>query len=164
MFRTLVSAGGLLALVLLMAGCDSGPTNRMAAARKAADEARAAAEEAAAHAKEAAEKGAAAAKESAEKAAAEAKEAAGKAAEAAKDAVATAKDAIAKKFDENLPKIQEKINGLSGDAKAKAQTQYDELKKTYEEAKASAPEKWEALKTKAMEQYEELKKMVGLDK
>ena len=26
-----------------------------------------------------------------------------------------------------MPKIQEKINGLSGDAKAKVQTQYDEL-------------------------------------
>jgi hypothetical protein len=164
MSRTLASPAVFLALALLMAGCDAGPTNRMAAARKAADQARAAAEEAAVHAKEAAEKGAAAAKESAEKAAAEAKESAGKAAEAAKEAVMAAKDAVAKKFDENLPKIQEKINSLSGDAKSRAQTKYNELKKTYEEAKASAPDKWEALKTKAMEQYEELTKMVGMDK
>ena len=67
-------------------------------------------------------------------------------------------------FDENLPRIQEKINTLSGDAKTKAQQKYDDLKKTYEEAKAAAPDQWEALKTKAMQQYEELKKTVGMDK
>jgi hypothetical protein len=164
MLRTLISGGGLVVLALLTAGCDSGRSSQMDAARKSAADAKVAAEKAAAHAKEAAEKAASAAKEDAEKAAAQAKEAAGKAADAAKQAVTAAKDALAKKFDDNMPKIQEKINGLSGDAKTKAQAQYDELKKTYEEAKASAPDQWEALKTKATEQYDALRKTLGLDK
>jgi hypothetical protein len=134
MLRAFLSGGVLVALALLMTGCDS-------AKNKAAE-----------------------AEAAAKKAAAAAKDAAGKAADSAKEAVEAAKTAIAKKFDEGMPKIQEKINGLSGDAKTKAQTQFDELKKTYEEAKASAPDKWESLKAKATEQFEELKKLVGLDK
>jgi hypothetical protein len=164
MFRTLISATALVALVLLPAGCDSGAANPLAAARKSAEAARVAAEKAAVHAKEAAEKAAEAAKESAEMAAAEAKKAAVKAADSAKEAVMAAKEAIAKTYDENMPRIQKKIDGLSGEAKATAQQKYDTLKKTYEEAKAAAPDQGEALKAKVMEQYEELKKQVGGDK
>ena len=102
--------------------------------------------------------------DAAKKAAGQAKEAAGKAAESAKEAVESAKEAVSKKIHEGLPKIQEKIDGLSGDAKTKAQEKFEELKKSLGEFKSTAPDKWEALKAKATEEYEELKKLVGLDK
>ena len=134
MLRTLASSGGLVALALLITGCD-------AAKQKASQAASAA-----------------------KTAASEAKEAAGKAAESAKEAIETAKAAVSKKIEEGLPKIEEKINGLSGDAKSKAQEKFEELKKSLAEFKSTAPDKWESLKAKAMEQYEELKKMLGMDK
>jgi uncharacterized protein YjbJ (UPF0337 family) len=134
MLRTLVSGGGLVVFALLTTGCD--------AAKSHASKAEVAAK----------------------KAAGEAKEAAGKAVDAAKDAIESAKDAVSKRIEEGLPKIQDKINALSGDAKTKAQEKFDELKKSLGEFKETAPDKWEALKAKATEQFEELKKMVGMDK
>jgi hypothetical protein len=96
----------------------------------------------------------------AKKVAVDAKEAAA----SAKEAVEAAKAAISKKMEEGLPKIEEKINGLSGETKIKAQEKFEEVKKSLAEFKSTAPDKWEALKAKVTEQYEELKKMVGMDK
>jgi hypothetical protein len=134
MLRTLVSGGALFALALSITGCD--------AAKGKASEAASAAK----------------------KAASEAKVAADKAAESAKDAIEAAKTAVSKKIEDGLPKIEEKINSLSGDAKTKAQEKFTELKASLAEFKSTAPDKWEALKAKATEQYEELTKMIGLDK
>jgi hypothetical protein len=134
MLRTLLSGGGLVALALLITGCE-GAKNKASEAATAA-----------------------------KKAASEAKEAAGNAAESAKEAIEAAKASVSKKIEEGLPKIQAKIDGLSGDAKSKAQEKFDELKKSLSEFKSTAPDKWEALKAKATEQFEELKKMVGMDK
>ena len=148
MLRTLLSAGGLVALFLLLVGCDS-RGSQMAAASKAAAEARAAAEKAEAHAKEAAEKGAAAANKRGEGGGRGRRRPARRRMRPRMRSPPPRMPSP-RHSTRTCPKIQEKINGLSGDAKAKAQTQYDELKKTYEEAKASAPDKWEVLKSKAM--------------
>jgi hypothetical protein len=93
---------------------------------------------------------------SAEGAAKDAKEAAMKAAEAAKTAVV-------KPIEEALPKIEEKIKGLSGDAMTKAKEKYEAFKKLIAEFKAAGPEKWESLKDGLTKAFDELKKMVGLD-
>ncbi len=87
--------------------------------------------------------------------------------EKAKEAVEAAKEGWAQ-FEEvitkEMPAIQTKINGLSGDAKTKATESYEALKKALEEAKAvvADPEKrkkaWEDIKTKVAD----LKKQVGL--
>jgi hypothetical protein len=139
MMRTIVGGCGFVAIVLMAAGCDAAKTSTMGTvARRAAAAARTAADDA--------------------------KDAAGKAVDAAKDAVASAKEAVSKKIEEGLPKIQDKINALSGDAKIKAQEKFDELKKSLSEFKETAPDKWEALKAKATEQFDELKKLVGMDK
>jgi hypothetical protein len=82
--------------------------------------------------------------------------------EAASDAVAKAKDAVVKPMQDLLPKIEDKIKGLSGDAKTKASEKLEEVKKLLEEAKTAAPDKWEALKSKLAAAFDELKKMVGI--
>ena len=94
---------------------------------------------------------------SAEYSAQGAKEAALKAAEAAKTAVV-------KPIEEALPKIEEKIKGLSGDALTKAKEKYEAFKKLVEEFKSAGPDKWESLKEGLTKAFAELKTMVGLDK
>lgn len=75
-----------------------------------------------------------------------------------------ARVAVIQPIQDYLPKLQEKISGLSGDAKTKAAEKLEQLKKLLEEAKTAAPEKWESLKASLAETFAELKKMVGLDK
>ena len=84
--------------------------------------------------------------------------------EAATGAADMARDAVVKPIQEFLPKIEEKISGLSGDAKTKATEKLEEVKKLLEDIKAAAPDKWESLKSGLVKSFDELKKMVGMDK
>ena len=102
--------------------------------------------------------------EVAKKAASEAKEAAKEAAASAKEAGEAAKNTIVKGIEDNLPKVEEKIKGLSGDAATTAKEKLEAFKKTLGEFKPAAPDKWESLKATLVQQYEDLKKLVGMDK
>ncbi len=93
--------------------------------------------------------------ESAQESAAEAKEAAKKAADAAKVT-------FLKPVEDAMPKIEEKIKGLSGDTATKAQEKYEAVKKMIEELKSAGPDKWESLKDGLTKAFGELKKMVGM--
>jgi hypothetical protein len=84
--------------------------------------------------------------------------------EAAAGAADMARDAVVKPIQELLPKIEDKIKGMSGDAKAKATEKLEEVNKLLQEVKAAAPDKWESLKSKLATALDELKKMVGMDK
>jgi hypothetical protein len=102
--------------------------------------------------------------EVAKKAAAKATAAAESAAASAKEAAESAKTAILKGIEDGLPKIEEKIKGLSGDAASKAKEKFEAFKKLLEEFKSAAPDKWELLKSNLVKEFEDLKKLVGLDK
>jgi hypothetical protein len=82
--------------------------------------------------------------------------------EAATDAAQMARDNAVKGIQDLLPKIQEKIRSLSGDAKTKATEKLEEVKKLLEDAKTAAPGKWESTKTQLTKAIDELKKMVGM--
>lgn len=87
--------------------------------------------------------------------------------EAIKDAVNAGKEGLAKLAEittKELPAIETKLNGLSGDAKAKATEAYEKLKKALEDAKATVTdsEKWKTAWGAITKQLEELKKLVGL--
>jgi hypothetical protein len=150
---------GFLAFGVLALGCDTSP-----AAKKVEEKSKAgvsavksAAKEGVQEVKEAAKEGAKEVKDVATEGAKEVKEVAGAAAD-------KAKELVVKPIQEMLPKIEDKISGLSGDAKVKAKEKLEDLKKLLEEVKAGTPEKWEALKTKITDAFNELKKLVGLDK
>jgi DNA anti-recombination protein RmuC len=167
MMRTWMASVGLVVCGLLVAGCDS--TNSAAkkveeGAKKAASEATEGAKKAAGEAKEVAKQAAGEAKEVAKQAAGEAKEVAKAAKEKAKEAADAAKLAVLKPVEEALPKIEEKIKGLSGESATKAKEKFEEFKKLLEQFKSAAPEKWESLKAGLMKSFDELKKLVGIDK
>jgi predicted butyrate kinase (DUF1464 family) len=82
--------------------------------------------------------------------------------DAAASAADMAREAVVKPIQELLPKIEDKITSMSGDAKTKATEKLEEVKKLLEEVKAAAPDKWEALKSKLAAAFDELKKMVGM--
>src|SRR5262245_59403137 len=82
--------------------------------------------------------------------------------EAAAGAVDKAKEAVVKPMQDLLPKIEDKIKGMSGDVKTKASEKLEEVKKLLEEAKTAAPDKWETLKSKLATAFDELKKLVGV--
>jgi hypothetical protein len=100
----------------------------------------------------------------AKKAAADATEAAKSAVASAKEAAESAKTAVLKSIEDGLPKVEEKIKGLSGDAATKAKEQFEAFKKHLGEFKSSAPDKWESLKSNLVKEFDDLKKLVGMDK
>jgi hypothetical protein len=100
----------------------------------------------------------------ASKAAGQAKEAAQEAKEAAKESVEAARLAVLKPIQDALPKIEEKIKGLSGETATKAKEKYEEFKKLLDDFKSAAPDKWESLKDGLMKAFGELKTLVGMDK
>jgi hypothetical protein len=102
------------------------------------------------------------AKEAAKEAAKGAQEATKEAQEVAKRAADAAKATFAKPIEDALPKIEEKIKGLKGDAMTKAQEKYESVKKMVEELKSVGPDKWESLKDGLTKAFDELKKLVGL--
>jgi hypothetical protein len=156
MMRTWKTALGLVVCGLLIAGCDtasSGSKKVEEGAKKVADKAKELGHEAKEDAKIAAEK----TKEVANKVAEKTKE-------AAKEVAEKAKTLVIKPIEEGLPKIEEKIKGLSGDAATKAKEKLADFKKLLEQFKDSAPEKWESLKEGLAKAYDELKKLVGLEK
>src|SRR5215475_10560139 len=61
--------------------------------------------------------------------------------EAAAGAVDMAKEAVVKPMQDLLPKVEDKIKSMSGDAKTKASEKLEEVKKLLEEAKTAAPDK-----------------------
>ena len=93
-------------------------------------------------------------KEKATEAGKEVKEAAAKAGEAAKAA-------FIKPIQDALPKIEEKMKGLSGDSLAKAKVKFDEIKKLLADFDKAGPDKWESLKEGVTKAFEELKKLVA---
>jgi hypothetical protein len=82
--------------------------------------------------------------------------------EAAAGGLDMAKESVVKPIQELLPKIEDKIKSMSGDAKTNAAEKLEEVKKLLEEVKAAAPAKWEALKSKLATAFDELKKLVGM--
>jgi hypothetical protein len=100
--------------------------------------------------------------EQAKKMASEAKDAAKNVKEEVKEMVDAGKLAVIKPVEESLPKIEEKIKGLSGENATKAKEKFEEFKKSLGEFKSAAPGKWESAKDKLMTEFEELKKLVGL--
>jgi hypothetical protein len=82
----------------------------------------------------------------------------------AKEAAEEAKVAVIKPVEEALPKIEEKIKGLSGETAAKAKEKFVESKKLLEEFKSAAPGQWQSLKDGLIKSFEELKKLTGLEK
>jgi hypothetical protein len=133
---------GFVACALLVAGCDN-------AAKKAEEEARKAAGEV---------------QEVARKTANEVKGVAKEAKEGAKGAADAAKLEVLKPVEEALPKIEEKIKGLSGESATKAQEKLKEFKELLEQCKSAAPEKWQSLKDGLMKSFDELKKLAGMEK
>jgi hypothetical protein len=80
----------------------------------------------------------------------------------AEELMAKGKAEFLKPIEAMVPKIEEKIKGLSGDAKATATTKLDELTALVKDFKAAAPDKWEGMKEKLTEKLAEIKKLVGL--
>jgi hypothetical protein len=135
MVRTCVlSVGFFVVLGLLAAGCD---TAKNAATRVEAG---------------------------AKKEAGQATDLAKRAKEDVKEAADKARLAVLKPVEEELPKIEEKIKGLSGESATQAKEKFEAFKKSLEQFKSAAPDKWESLKDGLMKEFEELKILVGLGK
>jgi hypothetical protein len=103
------------------------------------------------------------AEEGVKKAAGQAKEAAKEAKEAAKEAADAARVAFLKPIQDALPKIEEKVKGLSGETATKAKEKLADFTKLLGQLKSAAPDKWESLKDGLMKAFNELKKLVGMD-
>jgi hypothetical protein len=84
--------------------------------------------------------------------------------ELANEAAAEAKVAVIKPIEEALPKIEEKISGLSGEAATKGKEKLEEFKKLLAECKSAAPGQWQALKDKLIQSFDDLKKLAGFEK
>jgi hypothetical protein len=104
------------------------------------------------------------AEEGAKKEADKAKDLAKKAEEGAKEAADKARLAVIKPMEDELPKIEAAIKGLSGDSATKAKEKFEEFKERLGQFKSAAPDKWESLKDGLMKDFEDLKKLVGLAK
>ena len=138
MVRIWMLSVGFVVLGLLAAGCDT-------------------AKNAATRVEEEAKQEASQAKDLAKRAKEEAKE-------DVKEAADKARLAVIKPVEEELPKIEEKIKGLTGESATKAKEKFEQFKKLLQEFKSAAPDKWEALKDGLMKDFDELKKLVGLAK
>ena len=138
MVRTWMLSGGFVVLGVLAAGCDT-------------------AKNAATRVEEEAKQEASQAKDLAKRAKEEVKE-------DVKEAADKARLAVIKPVEEELPKIEEKIKGLSGESATKAKEKFEQFKKLLQQFQSAAPDKWEALKDGLMKDFEELKKLVGLAK
>jgi hypothetical protein len=138
MMRAWVAGVGFVACALLVAGCDG-------AAKKAEEGVKGAAGEV---------------REVAKKAAGEVREVA----KGTKETADAAKLAVLKPVEEALPKIEEKIKGLSGESATKAREKLEEFKKLLEQFKSAAPEKWQSLKDGLMKSFDELKKLAGMER
>ena len=134
MVRTWKLSVGFVVLAVLAAGCD---TAKNAATRV---------------------------EEGAKKEASQATDLAKRAKEDVKEAADKARLAVIKPVEEELPKIEEKIKGLSGETATKAKEKFEQFKKLLQEFKSATPDKWEALKDGLMKEFDELKKLVGLAK
>src|SRR5262245_2884701 len=62
--------------------------------------------------------------------------------------IAKGKEEFVKPIQALIPQIEEKIKGLTGDAKSTATTKLDDLKKLITDFMAATPDKLEGLKTK----------------
>jgi hypothetical protein len=93
-----------------------------------------------------------------------AKEVAGGAKEVAKEASDAARRLVIKPVEEALPKIEEKIKGLSGESASKAKEMFAGFQKRLEEFRTAAPERWQSLEAGLVKSFDELKKLVGMEK
>lgn len=78
------------------------------------------------------------------------------------EAMAKSKETFLKPIEELLPKIDEKIKGLTGDGKTKATDSLAAVKKLIEEFKAAPTDKFQSLMQGITDKVAELKKTVGL--
>jgi hypothetical protein len=105
-------------------------------------------------------------KEKAGEAAKDAKEAVKDAAKDAKEAVKDAKEwtkeHISKAIEDDLPKVEEKIKAMSGDAGKKAKEAFEAFKKQFDEFKAAPADKIREQGEKLKEAFAKLKTQVGL--
>jgi hypothetical protein len=134
MVRTWVLCFGFVVLGLLATGCD---TAKNAATKVEAD---------------------------VKKEASQASDLAKKAKEDVKEVAEKARATFIKPIEAELPKIEDKIKELSGDAATKAKEKFAAFKKLLEDFKSAAPDKWESLKEGLMKEFDDLKKLVGLSK
>ena len=109
--------------------------------------------------KNAAQKGMAAAGDKAKEMGDKAKEMADKGKEMAADAAAKLKETVLKPVTEAMPKIEEKIKGMTGDAAVKAKDAYEALKKLVSDFTANPSDE---LGKKLTAAFDAVKKMVGL--
>lgn len=163
MIRKLMMTLGVVGAGFLATGCGGGSSG--APGKETIKDLK---EKAAEAGKEMKEKAAEASKEVKEKASEAGKEVKEKASEAGKEvkeaavkAGEAAKAAFIKPIQDALPKIEEKMKGLSGDSLAKAKVKFDEIKKLLADFDKAGPDKWESLKEGVTKAFEELKKLVA---
>jgi vacuolar-type H+-ATPase subunit E/Vma4 len=165
MIRKMAFGFGLLAAVTFAVGCDAGSS----AAKKAETGAREAkgaagtAEKAADQAKEAAKEAKEAAKEASHSAVEAGKSAVEKGKDMTKEAADKLKEGVVKPVSDFLPKAEEKLKGLSGDAATKGKEKLEAVKKLIEEFKAAPSEKLGEMKDKVIAAVKELAKTAGLE-
>ena len=92
-------------------------------------------------------------------AAEKAKEAEEKAKQEAKEKL---EESIVKPITDGIPKIEEKIKGLTADKQKEATDKLAELKKSLDEFKSLDAAKMAEAKDKLLKEFEDLKKLVGL--
>jgi dynactin complex subunit len=146
MLRKLAVSLAFVVGLILLAGCDVAK-NVSEAKKDLGDKA-----------KEAADK----AKEGGDKAIDKAKEAGEKIKDEAKEAKAKLEEAVVKPISDGIPKIEEKIKGMSGEKADEAKQKLADLKKSLEEFKTFDAAKMADAKDKILKSFEDLKKMVGL--
>ena len=152
MIRKLMMTLGVVGAGFLATGCGGGSSG--APGKETIKDLKEKASEAGKEMKEKAAEASKEVKEKATEAGKEVKEAAAKAGEAAKAA-------FIKPIQDALPKIEEKMKGLSGDSLAKAKVKFDEIKKLLADFDKAGPDKWESLKEGVTKAFEELKKLVA---
>jgi predicted butyrate kinase (DUF1464 family) len=81
---------------------------------------------------------------------------------AKQEAKAKLEESIVKPITDGIPKIEEKIKGLTGDTQKEATDKLAELKKSLDEFKSLDAAKMAEAKDKLLKEFEDLKKLVGL--
>jgi hypothetical protein len=147
MVRQLVLGLGLAAAAVFAVGCNSGSSGTKVADSEKKDVTTMMKEKAGEAAKEA--------KEAVKDAAKDAKE-------AVKDAKEWTKEHVTKAIEEDLPKVEAKIKGMSGDAGTKAKEAFAAFKKQFDEFKDAPADKIREQGEKLKEAFAKLKTQVGL--
>jgi vacuolar-type H+-ATPase subunit H len=164
MFRNWAFALGLIAATGLTLGCDSASKPSGSATQdakktiaEAAKDAKKTVQEAGEDAKKTVQDAGKDAKKTVEEAGKDAKKSVQ---DAGKEAADKAKELVLKPINDALPKIEEKLKGLKGEALTNGDAKLAALKKMIDEYKAS--DGTGDLKEKLVKAFEELKKLAGV--